>query len=96
LRRQRRGAPAMEGEVEDELLLLSRVKRELAWMKSEIWLVCWSVSKYREVSWLNGNMKNEIWLDFWRCSNFCAAKFISSNYDICTTKTDIRDDHITK
>jgi len=34
--RQRRGVPAMEGEVEDGLLLLSRVERELAWIKSEI------------------------------------------------------------
>jgi hypothetical protein len=53
-RRPRRGAPAIEGDVEDELLLLLHVERELAWMKSEIWLVCWSVPKYREGSWLNG------------------------------------------
>ena len=39
---------AMEREVGDELLLLLCVEMKFTWMKSEIWLVCWSVPKYRE------------------------------------------------
>ena len=63
----------MKGEVQDELLLLPHMKRELVLTNSEIWLVCWSVPQIsmresRLNGLLNENIKSKNWLGFQRFS----------------------------